>query len=122
MKKRHLLAGMFFIWGCGQGNSVPKGIVVPVKMQGILLDMFQADEVVNQQVKTDSAGNRFAKSKQLYQTIFKIHHITDSQFKQSFRYYEQHPTLMKIMLDSLQAQTARQEIKPLPKKTGSFQH
>ena len=97
-----------FLVACSDKVEVPKGILPPQQMQKVMWEMVKADEWVNHQSTSDSAFKRYAKSAALYQTIFKNQHTTDSQFKTSFRYYEKHPDLMKIVLDSLQAESTRQ--------------
>lgn len=98
-----------FLFACSNKVKVPKGILPPNQMQKVMWEMVKADEWINFQSTADSAFKRYSKSAVLYQTIFKNQHTTDSQFKTSFRYYQRHPDLMKIVLDSLQAESNRKQ-------------
>ncbi|MDB5196251.1 MAG: hypothetical protein JWP88_621, partial [Flaviaesturariibacter sp.] len=96
----------------------PKNILPPEQMQKVLWDIIRADEWVNFQAQTDSTLKRLPQSAALYQNVLQEHHTTENNFKVSFKYYEKHPELMKIVLDSIQAQASRKPI-PSVKKTES---
>jgi hypothetical protein len=87
--------------GCSDDTAVPKKFLQPTKMAVVLWDVIRSDEAASHLYRQDSAHNLFHKSTSLYQSVFRLHGVTDSGFKQSFRYYQSHPEAMKIVLDSV---------------------
>ena len=92
---------------CGNEGTVPKEVLAPPKMAKVLWDVIRADEAANHQFRMDTLHNLFRESTTLYQSVFKLHGVTDSAFKQSFRYYQGHPDKMKVLLDSVDALAKR---------------
>ena len=92
---------------CSSDTEVPKGVLPPTKMSVVLWDVIRADEAANHQYRQDTMNSLFRQSTSLYRSVFQLHQITDSQFKQSFRYYHSHPEAMKIVLDSVDALAKR---------------
>ncbi len=99
------LLTVFLFMACN--NNLPQNILKPEKMQQVLFDILQADELVNVKYSADTSLNRLSQSVELYQAVFKIHNISADNFKRSFRYYQNHPELLKPILDSLQKTTQR---------------
>src|SRR5689334_7652746 len=103
MRKIYLL---FFISitaiACSNDNKVPKNILPKQKMQDVLWDMISAGEYLNGYVitLTDSV-DRSVESAKKYGQVLQFHHITAEQFETSYRYYRDHPVLLKVILDSL---------------------
>ena len=93
------IIAMLFL-SCSQKTKVPDNILPPYEMEKVFLDMLRADEFFNQK-QADSATmdsfNRF----DLYQSVFRLHKTNKEIFKKSFIYYENHPDLLKVVLDSM---------------------
>ncbi|MCW3073032.1 MAG: hypothetical protein JWP69_101 [Flaviaesturariibacter sp.] len=100
---------------CSDEVKVPKGVLPPKKMSVVLWDIIRVDEAANHLFRLDTSYNLFLKSASLYQSVFRLHQTTESQFKQSFRYYQAHPDHMKIVLDSVDA-IAKKPVDTLIKK------
>jgi hypothetical protein len=88
-------------------NNSSTGILKPEKMEQVLFDIMQADEMINLNFTTDTSFNRLSKSVELYQNVFKIHNISAGEFKRSFIFYQNNPEQLKPILDSLQKSTQR---------------
>jgi len=88
-------------------DTVPKNVLSPKEMQAVLNDVFRADELANIYNNKDSLYKKTDKRSELYQTVFKIHHISKEQFRESFQFYQSRPDLLKPILDSLQSQNNR---------------
>ena len=73
-------------------------------MQEVLWDMLQADGVATEMVKKDSSLKLAAENIKLYRKVFLAHKISKAQFEVSYSFYQQHPDLMKVLLDSMNAQ------------------
>jgi len=101
------------IIACNNKSDLPKGVLPKAKMQTVLWDMMRADEWVMHEGIKDSTVDRYKRSVELYQNIFQINGITDSQFKQSFRYYQTRPDLLKPLFDSLQRKNPRMALPSL---------
>lgn len=83
-------------------SSVSKDVLPPKKMQAVLWDIMQADEMADYYAAKDSTFRGLVKHVDYYQKVFSIHKITKEDFTRSLTYYEDHPTSFKIVLDSLQ--------------------
>lgn len=96
-----LILGLFIIiFSCK--SSVPKDILPPKKMQTVLWDMMQADEMAEYYSTSDSGFKGIDKHTVYYQNIFAIHKVSKESFKKSLDYYKDHPASLKQILDSLQ--------------------
>jgi hypothetical protein len=84
-------------------DAVPKDVLTERKMEKVLWDILRADEMVAYQFELDSTIDKRNKSIQLYQQIFIVHKVTPEEFKRSFKYYQTHPSKLKIVLDSLRS-------------------
>lgn len=82
--------------------SVPENVLAPQKMQAVMWDMMQADELAAYYSISDSSFRGLKMHADYYQKIFSIHNISKQQFVESLRYYENNPVKLKRVLDSLQ--------------------
>lgn len=101
---------IFFI-SC-KGPKQPEGILPQDQMQSVIFDLLKVDELITYKLMKDTSYNSSFKHEELYQTILQLHHTTKDQFKKSMNYYQDHPHLLKMMMDSLQ-----KHVDSLPKKT-----
>lgn len=84
------------------GSPVPNDIIQPAQMKSVLWDLMQADEMADFYAVKDSSVTANARRVDLYQKVFTIHQVTRDDFQKSLRYYENNPSKLKIVLDSLQ--------------------
>jgi hypothetical protein len=63
----------------------------------------QADEMAEYYVAKDSTFRILSKHIDYYQKVFAIHKITKDEFTKSLAYYENHPSRLNPVLDSLQS-------------------
>lgn len=75
----------------------------PKKMQAVLWDVMQADEMAEYYSQKDSSFKELSKHADYYQKVFAIHKISKSDFARSMKYYQDHPASLKPILDSLQS-------------------
>jgi hypothetical protein len=98
---------------CTNRDSVPSGIIEPEAMQQILKDVISADHFASQYLLKDSlrqdSSHRHVKveTKQFYETVFKLHQVSEEQFRKSLDFYASRPDLLKKMFDSLSASENR---------------
>jgi hypothetical protein len=90
-----------YMFGCKQ-KTIPENVLPPDKMQAVLWDVLQADEMINYYSPADSTYKSLEKHIELFQTIFQVHHITKEAFKKSLGFYESRPDMLKTILDSMQ--------------------
>lgn len=99
-------------------SRVPEGIMPPEKMENVLWDIIQADEFAKGYVLPfDSTLNDTTEMLKLYKKTFAFNKTTREEFEKSFAYYRTNNTLMKEVLDSLNARAQRaptELAKPLP--------
>ena len=96
-------------------NKIPDDILAPEKMQEVLWDMIRADEFLVSYVLKDTSVDRKTESIKLYEMVFDLHDISKSTLEKSFKYYQQHPEILKPIMDSLNARKTSADIgDPVP--------
>ena len=92
----------YFIAGCKSKEEIPRNILPQKKMQAVLWDMMRADQFLADYIlNRDTSLKKKTESIKLYQEIFDINKITKENFQQSFAFYQSHPALLKIIMDSI---------------------
>lgn len=104
--------GLFLLAMCLLGfacRNTPSGLIPRDQMAEVLWDMVQADQFATQYILRDSAKLKKIKPEtfELYQKVFRLHHISKDQFVDSYNYYLDHPDVMKTIVDSLNASASR---------------
>ena len=82
----------------------------------VLWDIVRADALAHQIVKNDSSKSLQNESIKFTNNVFKIHDIKEEQFKKSYSYYIKHPEILKVILDSLNAQQINKSTLDIPVK------
>jgi hypothetical protein len=100
MKKLAIIISFF---AACSSDKLPKNIVEPEKMKLIVWDMLKADEYVMNKVGQDSGKTTKQRLNEMYNKVYSIHHISQDEFHNSYNYYEQHPQLHKVLMDSVYA-------------------
>lgn len=99
----------FLVFICGCKPDIPKDVLPPAKMQAVLWDVLQADELAEQYAHADSSFLKILKHARYYQAAFKVHRTTEETFKKSIRFYMEHPAFFKPILDSMEAAGNRRQ-------------
>ena len=95
----------------------PKGeILSNEKMQAVMWDIFQADAYTEFYVKKDSSKNSFLENAALQKKIFSLHKVNKEDFYETYEYYSNRNSDMRILLDSISAKAERQRNKMTQKK------
>ena len=92
------------VYSCNNSSS---SILPQKKMQAVMWDIMKADAFAQQLAAKDSLKKLPEENKKLVAGIFLIHNITAEQFKKSYQYYLEHPDILKIIVDSINAQQSR---------------
>lgn len=111
MRKALFICLLNFFIGCSL-NPVPAGILSSDKMEKVVYDLLQADEYINNFVARDSSVDIKKKRSIFYEQVFKLHGTNRKEFYTSFKYYQQHPDLQKVLFDSLYQNASRRGILP----------
>ena len=93
-----LMAGLV---ACSSEPKVPEGILPQAKMEALLWDLMQADEVINL-MAANPQKNRYALAVNRYQKAFALHGTTKAQFQKSLEWYNSQPRLMRDVLENIQ--------------------
>lgn len=93
---------LLFIFSCSAKQEIPKDILPQVKMEAVLWDILRADEFVSNFGRKDTTRTAKDKSIYLYEEVFRIHKTNKSQFEKSVDFYNLHPDLFKMIVDSLE--------------------
>jgi hypothetical protein len=107
MRRLGILIFALFLFSCK--SSIPKDVLPPKKMQAVLWDVMQADELAEYYSAQDSTFRNLSKRVDYYQKVFSIHKIKKEDFTKSLSYYENHPQKLKPILDSIQSFGTRQK-------------
>ena len=105
--KKFCLFTMVLLALLGCTDEVPEGILPPGKMQMVMWDMLQADELTAYEFTKDSTEPVVSNKLHYYQNIYQIHQISREEFRNSMEYYQSHPELLKTVLDSIQSMGER---------------
>ena len=95
---------LLFFFSCTKKTQIPKNILPQEKMQKLLLDLLEADELIAKKTMDSTSLDSFSRGV-VYSAVFAQHKTSKGIFKKSFAYYESHPELLKIVLDSIQSET-----------------
>jgi len=108
VKRLTILFFAVYFTGCSNRTGIPQDILPPDSMQKILKDVIVADEYSTQYISKDSLKpDKKRASQELMDGVFKLHHITRDEFKNSLSFYESRPDLSKNIFDSLSADANR---------------
>jgi hypothetical protein len=111
MRMRSLLIALFalLLFAC-KGKQANKNVLPVSSMKLILWDILKADEWYIQTAIRDTLHKRVNENFQIYEQVYKIHHITKEQFYSSYKFYETHPDQFKTLIDSVIAVGDRDKV------------
>lgn len=113
MKSIAAILLMICIVGCSNKDGMPSGILKADEMQTVLWDIMRAEAYTSQYLKKDSLKNLAVENAVLQKKIFALHKIKREDFYNSFRYYDQHPEMMRMLLDSITVRGEREKYSTL---------
>lgn len=105
MTSRILLLLSVILISCN--DSVPSGLIQPAKMQAIMWDVTRAEAFAQEIAARDSTKKVDVENARLLAQVFAIHKTSREIFDKSYSWYAGHPDLMKVILDSINAQQTR---------------
>lgn len=121
MKRLNIFFLAVFFAACSNRTGIPDDIIPPDSMSRIMKDVILADEYSTGYITKDSLRkDKVLANQELLDGIFKLHHISREEFKNSLSFYESRPDLNKMIFDSLSAYVNRHKTdiylpKPLAK-------
>ena len=87
---------------CGKKSGVPSEIIQPAKMQLVFWDFIRADALTTTDQKNNSTSPAaIAENVKLQKQVFALHQVTKEEFYKSLEYYNAHPALMRVLMDSI---------------------
>jgi hypothetical protein len=98
-----------FLFAC-KGKQASKNVLPVSSMKLVLWDILKADEWYIQTAIRDTLHKRVNENFQIYEQVYKIHHISKEQFYSSYKYYETHPDQFKTLIDSVIAVGDRDKV------------
>jgi len=108
MKPLVALLFVFAVVACNSDDQVPAGVIPVKNMQTIVWQLMQADEYVNMLLTKDTLKKSSTERIKRYQQIFALNKVSEAAFRDSYRYYLNHPDIAKVMFDSIVAVAQRQ--------------
>jgi hypothetical protein len=111
MRKAAYICLSFIFIGCSK-SPVPKDILTVDKMEKVVYDLMQVDEYLNSFAIKDSLDDIKKKRSIFYEQVFRLHNTNRKEFYTSYKYYQQHPDIQKILFDSLYENAGRRKTMP----------
>ncbi len=96
---------------CSRSSSIPSDVLDQERMSAILFDISMAEGHVENAYFRDSAKSRDSILKIELDRVLLIHNVSQSNFLSSYQFYKSRPHLYKMMVDTLQARTQRDQQK-----------
>ena len=106
----------FVFVSCGSDTKVPADILQPAEMSNILWDIMRSQALGYEIARKDSSVREAIEVMALSQKVFKIYKIDSTYFNKSYNWYIQHPTILKVIFDSMYVQKEREQNLKLEKK------
>lgn len=103
MSRIFLFIILFFLLSCNGKNHIPENIIKQREMEAIMWDMIKADNLALQRVRYNPTLDKNKEDIALLDTVFDIHKIRKSDFDRGLTFYQDHPEMMKIILDSIRS-------------------
>ena len=94
---------LFQLFACRGKDDIPADVLNPSKMRNVMWEIFQADYYAEQFVRRDSLRDAALENAGMQDRIFRRHGVSRKQYVESYRYYSDHPDLMKALMDSITA-------------------
>jgi|SRR6218665_667958 len=108
-----LLMAVGLLQACSDKNKMPSDVLPQPKMQAVMWDLMRGADFLNNYVFFKGEPvDQTVESEKWNKKIFQMHKITKQQFDKSYAYYQQHPMLMKTMMDSIARIKVEQPVKP----------
>jgi hypothetical protein len=87
--------------GCTDNKRAGSAIIPEQKMTKVLWDIIQVDEFANVYLISDSLRDVKKERMKLYKQVFRLHQVSEKDFFSSYKYYADHPDIMKELFDTL---------------------
>ena len=93
---------LVFLTACQPSSSVPREILPPEKMELVLFDLLRSGNLVNNFIiAKDSSLSKDQAHIKWINRVLTFHRVSEETFKKSFSYYQAHPELMSVIMDSI---------------------
>jgi hypothetical protein len=102
-----ILFCLFLGFSCGQTAIGDRNMLSKDQMSSIIWDLTRVDEFAATRTSMDSSRYLSPDRINKYQQVFKMHKTTKTVFAKSYRYYEQRPSEMRAILDSITSRYSR---------------
>lgn len=101
MRRIVYLLVLVLLTRCVVEDEIPADVLPKEKMQDVLGGMVAAGEYVDGFVLKRDSLDSFGTRSRIYSQVLQVYKISREQFDRSFRFYREHPILMKELLDTL---------------------
>ena len=107
IQKLALAVLVLVIVSCQSEIEIPETVIRQEQMIEILIDVHLAEAWKERRKMEEDSALIFIKAQ--YETIFKLHNITRSEFENSLEYYENHPDIMDELYHEVINEMSRRE-------------
>ncbi|TAF54359.1 MAG: DUF4296 domain-containing protein [Sphingobacteriia bacterium] len=103
------LVCILFFFACSHDRAKSNEKVLPVNtMKQVVWDMLRADEYYLRKTQFDSLHRLDQENFRYYEQVFRAHGVNRKQFYESWKWYQSHPTVFQLLIDSVDALGMRQ--------------
>jgi hypothetical protein len=102
-----ILFSLFLGFSCSQSSNRENSMLSKDQMSSIIWDLTRVDEFAATRTSIDSSRYLGPDRIKKYQQVFRMHKTTKAAFDKSYRYYEQRPSEMRAILDSITSRYSR---------------
>jgi hypothetical protein len=106
-----VLLAMLALYSC-KSDNLPSDLLPASKMTSVMKQMLTADEWIGWRREKDTSFAVFPESVHRYRAVFASEGISETQFRSSFAYYQQHPSMLRAVFDSLLQQPLLDSVHP----------
>lgn len=92
---------LILVYACNNGKKVPAGVIGQEKMGVILFELAMAEGYLENYPFRDTTVNRDSMVKVEMDKVLAIHHVSQQEFRDSYKFYKSRPEIFKVMTDTV---------------------
>jgi hypothetical protein len=92
---------LLLVNACSNGKKVPSDVIGQEKMGVILFELAMAEGYLENYPFRDTTVNRDSMVKVEMDKVLAIHHVSQKEFRDSYKFYKSRPEIYKVMTDTV---------------------
>ena len=108
--KKTILMGMLFLTACASKKTNKEALLPIETMQQTVWQLMKVDEYLTRQIQSDTTIKPSVQKAQYYQRVFNLNKVDRIKFYATMNYLDKHPVEMKVLMDSVEALSKRENL------------